>query len=47
MMDGVLIFLMIVLIVTVHGVRRAIETQHETLKSIRNRVDPAEFKVIE
>lgn len=39
--------LLVVVIISLHSVRRAIQAQHETLKSIRNRIDPNDFKVIE
>ena len=45
-MTFITIVLLILVIISLHSVRRAIQAQHETLKSIRNRIDPSEFKVI-
>jgi uncharacterized protein YoxC len=32
--------LLVAIIISLHSVRRAIQAQHETLKSIRNLIDP-------
>ena len=37
----------IVIIVSLHSVRRAIQAQHETLKGIRNRITPTDLRMID
>ncbi len=43
----VLSILLIVVIISLHSVRRAIQAQHETLKGIRNRITPTDLRMID
>ena len=43
----ILAILLIIIILSLHSVRRAVQAQHETLRGIRNRITPTDLRVID